>query len=222
MSFQNNLPTVDDIRRQFLALKTENKLLRNRTIEIMNASFIADKPVIFGRVDQDYVRREHDWYISESLFIKDIEGKIPKIWQDIASEDGKINSNYGWCLFSQDNGFQWRRAMEALEKDLFTRQAVMIYNRPTMHYDAFDNEMKDFICTYAAQVLIREGQVHYFVYMRSSDAIFGYKNDYAWHSWVQRQVVWRLTKDFPELKVGKLFWNAGSFHIYEDKLRLVE
>ena len=33
-----------------------------KTIEIMNASFFANQPTIFGTVNEDYVQRELEWY----------------------------------------------------------------------------------------------------------------------------------------------------------------
>jgi hypothetical protein len=30
--------------------------------------------------------------------------KDVKIWQEVASNKGEINSNYGWCVFHPDNG----------------------------------------------------------------------------------------------------------------------
>ena len=46
----------------------------------------------------DYAKREIEWYESQSLYVKDIPGKVLKIWEMCADKDGKINSNYGWCI----------------------------------------------------------------------------------------------------------------------------
>ena len=38
----------------------------SKTIEIIGASFVADKPAIFGTPNQDYIDAEIQWYNSQS------------------------------------------------------------------------------------------------------------------------------------------------------------
>ena len=35
--------------------------------------------------------------------VQDIPGETPKIWKDVASNLGVINSNYGYLIWSNDN-----------------------------------------------------------------------------------------------------------------------
>lgn len=191
-------------------------------LEIVNASFVADEDAIFGTVNHDYVRREIDWYLTRSLNVNDIEGEVPAIWRQIASPDGSINSNYGWCILSEENGQQFVNATDALLADKNSRQAVMIYNRPSMHKDSKRDGMRDFMCTHSTHLMIRNDELLYIVNMRSNDAIFGYKNDCAWHRWVHKMAWRRLQLEYPTLKLGKLYWNAGSLHIYPRHLHLVK
>ena len=79
----------------------------DKVIEILNASFIADEAAIFGTVNEDYVKRELEWYRSLSLNVNDIPGGAPAIWQQVADANGFINSNYGWCIYSAENGNQF-------------------------------------------------------------------------------------------------------------------
>jgi len=183
-------------------------------LEIINASFIADEPTIFGVPNENWHLCEREWYLAQSLNVNDIPGPIPAIWKQVASTKGEINSNYGWCIFNQANGSQYFNALNALRLDKNSRQAVMIYNRPSMHVDCKKDGMRDFICTHSTHLFIRYGKLDYIVNMRSNDAVFGYKGDYAWHSYIHQQACQDLKKHYPELQLGRLHWNAGSLHVY--------
>lgn len=209
---------VQSIRERFKALTPDPE---TGMLEIVNASFVADEPAIFGTPNDDWHRREREWYLSESLNVNDIPGVIPAIWKQVAGATGEINSNYGWCIFSRFNGSQYLHAISALKHDKHSRQAVMIYNRPTMHVDSTRNGMRDFICTFATHLLIRDGALHYIVNMRSSDAVFGYKGDRSWHSYVHELALEDLQEKYRGLKLGKLYWNAGSLHVYPRHHHLV-
>lgn len=213
--------TTSTIRNQFVELFKNGEFAENDTLEILNASFIADEKTIFGKLDEVYAQRELSWYLSKSLSIDDMKGQIPKIWEEVASKNRMVNSNYGWCIFSKENFEQFNKCVRTLIRDKHSRQAVMIYIRPTMHEDAFVDGMKDFMCTFAAQVFIRGDELHYMVYMRSNDAIFGYKNDKFWHDYVHFYIQHNLRKYYPRLRIGKMYWNAGSLHIYPRHYHLI-
>ena len=183
----------------------------------MNASFIADQPSIIGKVNEDYVERELAWYKSQSLNVNDIPGETPAIWKAVATEDGYINSNYGWCLWSDENHNQYTNVLDELKKNPDSRRANMIYTRPTMHSDYNRNGMSDFMCTNNVQYLIRNGELNALVYMRSNDAVFGYKNDWAW----QKHVLDSLCNEL-NVPAGQIYWNVSSLHIYERHFDLLK
>ena len=131
-----------------------------KTVEIMNASFIADEDAIIGTPNQDYIERELQWYKSMSLNVNDIPGGPPEIWKRVATTYGRINSNYGWCIYSKENGNQYENVLDELTRNPDTRRATMIYTRPSMHYDYNRDGMSDFMCTNAVQYLIRDGKVN--------------------------------------------------------------
>ena len=194
-----------------------------KTIEIINASFIADEPKIFGEVNEDYTLRELRWYKSQSLNVNDIEAPVPQIWKDVADADGNINSNYGWCVYSKENGSQFEKVLNELYNFPLSRRAVMIYNRPSMHDDYNKNGMSDFMCTNAVQYLVRNNKLHALVYMRSNDAVYGYKNDYYWQSFVQMQLLYELNnKGWMGCGLGNIYWNVGSLHMYERHFKFLE
>jgi len=215
------MKTVNDIREQFKVLKYNNHIAENGTIEIINVSFIADEPCIFGTLNKVYAEAELKWYLSESLNIDDIPGKTPKIWQNISSDKNEINSNYGWCIFSDKNKNQFLSAVNCLFKDKYSRQAAMIYNRPSMHIDSKKDNMNDFMCTYSTQLLIRKNKLEYIVYMRSNDAVYGYKNDKHWHDYVHSSALNMLKTFYNDLEIGQMYWNTASLHVYERHFELI-
>ena len=208
--------TVDNIRNEFLRMHAKRKLNGLGLLEILGASFIADEDSIFGVVNKSYVEREIEWYNSQSLSVNDLQD-APKIWKAIASNTGKINSNYGWCIYSEANNYQYMKAFTALQENPRTRQAIMIYTRPSMHEDAVTDGMRDFICTNAVTYSMSEGRLNATVQMRSNDAVYGYKNDYAW----QKHVLNNLARDL-DVPVGVIIWQAASLHIYPRHFNLLD
>lgn len=189
-----------------------------KTIEIIGATFEADEPTIFGSINYEYVKRELEWYKSMSLYVKDIPGKTPAIWEQVASTEGKINSNYGWAIYSEDNGLQYLNVLDELTKNPNSRRAVMIYTRPTMWSDYNHNGMSDFMCTNTVQYMIRDDQLVAVVQMRSNDVVFGYRNDYAWQWYVANQ----LSDDLGLKTWPKIIWHVGSLHVYERHFDMVK
>lgn len=238
---------VADVRKSFVDLLANNTktvinrestmtaLVGNSTIEIVAASFIADEESIFGNVNWDYVKREEEWYNSQSLNVNDIPGGPPPIWKAVADKDGFINSNYGWCIYSKENGFleyadvtsipaefiendcQYLRVLGELKANPGSRRATMIYTRPSMWLDYNLDGRSDFMCTNAVGYLIRDGALHAHVQMRSNDAWAGYRNDRAWQKHVQEKLAAELN-----VAVGNLYWNVTSLHIYSKDYYLVD
>ena len=212
---------VSDIREYFIEeLKNENYVTDKtgvKMLELVGASFIADEETIFGPVNADYVQRELDWYKSMSLNVKDIPGKTPAIWEQVADKDGFINSNYGWCIWSEENNRQYWEVYNELLESPNSRRAVMIYTRPTMWDDYNYNGRSDFMCTNAVQYLIRNDELEVVVQMRSNDVVFGYRNDFAWQQHVQHL----LAAAFG-VTPGKIHWQVGSLHVYERHFDMVK
>lgn len=166
--------------------------------------------------NHDYLAKEKKWYMSQDLSIKGWMDDV-KIWNWCASKDDKqeINSNYGWCVFSEENGAQYRNCMSKLTSDPNTREALMIYTRPSMHADAIENGKHDFMCTVSAQVFIRNNKLEYIVTQRSCDLVTGLSFDFPWHCYVYQMMLEELRKTYPDLEVGMIHYNIGSLHVYE-------
>ena len=201
-----------------------NEVQESRTLEIQNAHFEVDKPWIVREPNYEYYNREKEWYMSESLNVNDIPGKTPEMWKACADKLGYINSNYGWCIFSKENGFQFENCRLKLIEDPHSREAIMIYNRPSMQTEFNKNGMHDFMCCQNVQYFVNERDdktyLDCIVNFRSNDAVFGFNNDALWMIDVLNMLVEKLNsywnfKYKTNLNVGKIHWNAGSLHIYE-------
>lgn len=221
------MQTIQDIRSYFISALENEEYVEDKTgvktLDLVGASFLADAPAIFGTPNEEYISREIAWYESQSLNVEDIPGETPAIWKSISSDSGKINSNYGYLISSEENFNQYQKVLTQLLVDRQSRRAVMIYQRPTMHTDFCIDGMSDFICTNAVQYLIRGNQVNAVVQMRSNDVIFGYRNDYAW----QLHVLQNLVADINRLgesdySVGDIIWQVGSLHVYERHFKFVK
>ena len=205
-----------------------NNVQQSTTVEIQNAHFIADKDWIIREPNEDYVQREIEWYMSQSLNVNDIPGGAPSMWVACADPDGRINSNYGWAIFSKENDRQYENCKRKLIEDMHTREAIMIYNRPSMQRDYNRNGMHDFMCMQNVQYFINDGDIgglflDCIVNIRSNDAVFGYDNDYRWVKYVQEMLCNDITEELNEpLYPGVIYWNAGSLHVYERHFKFLE
>lgn len=222
--------TVNDIRQHFIdELKAERfttDRLGDKTIELIGASFLADKPAIFGEPNEEYIEAELGWYYSQSTNIDDIYANLkepPKAWQYAANAHGEINSNYGHLIFSSKFYNQYERALAELMANRDSRRACIVYNRPSIWTEYNENGKSDFICTNAVTYYVRGDQLHCCVQMRSNDVIFGYRNDYAWQKHVLDKMVDDLNdKSFDHVEPGDIYWQVQNLHVYEKHFHLVD
>src|SRR5690554_1321252 len=119
---------VKDIRQQLIEAK--KGVGPDDMIELLGVSFIADEPSIFGKPNEDYIRREIAWYETRQPNIHYMEEPIPKIWRQVSDERGNVNSHYGYLIYSAGNGFQFENVVQELKNSPTSRRAVMIYTRP--------------------------------------------------------------------------------------------
>tara|TARA_B100001939_G_scaffold247067_1_gene214143 strand:+ start:360 stop:1022 length:663 start_codon:yes stop_codon:yes gene_type:complete len=191
-----------------------------KTIEIIGASFIADKPAIFGKPNEEYIQAELDWYDSMSTNIYDIYpngDEPPQAWQYTANDHGEINSNYGNLIFNEKYFAQYENVLTELTTNPDSRRGCMVYNRPSIWVEFDENGKNDFICTNAVTYYIRDDKLHAVVQMRSNDVIFGYRNDFAWQEYVQQE----LANDL-DISMGDIHWQVQNLHVYERHFHLVK
>jgi thymidylate synthase len=149
--------------------------------------------------------------------IKDIV-EHSKFWKALADEKNCANSNYGYLTLYERchnvNGkllspAEW--CMHTLKKDINSRQAVMLYNKPQ-----YVTDTNDFICTQTQQFICRGNTLHNIVNIRSSDAIRGLSFDIPWWRFIGNVIANSLGK-----VPGYMVVNIGSSHIYEPHFMLV-
>lgn len=227
---------TDDIKQELVRKYKAGEFRINKTgvktVELQNAHFIADKDFILREPNYDYAKREIEWYHSMSRNVYDIPGETPKIWKQVADVNGDINSNYGWMVWSKENGSQYNNCIWKLADDPTTREAVMIYTRPSMHVDAIANQMHDFCCTHYVHCFlnnhttadgIKTYSLKYIVYQRSVDSVFGYDNDILWHKHVYSLMLNELSDKLGVSIVAEpIEYNAGSIHVYERHFKFLE
>lgn len=214
--------TTSDIREALIAEYRRDSF--QPMVELKGACFLADAPAIIGTPNADYIKAELEWYRSQSLNINDIPGGPPLMWRRTANPEGQINSNYGWVLWSEENGNQFGAIVAELRRDYASRRAVCIYTRPTMHVDQkLGGHGQDFMCTNAVHYSIdaRLGRLDAVVQMRSNDVVFGYRNDYAWQKYALNEIVIELQADYPNLEPGRIIWQAASLHVYPRHYKLL-
>ena len=200
----------------------------NGTVEILEFSDWFDPSYEFidyfdiKKASRKYIENEKNWYMSLDRSIKGHPGiESNKIWQYCASKDEKqeVNSQYGWIVFSPENGVdgkcQYECCLEHIVNDINTRQAGMIYTRPTIHKECCENGKHDFICTTEVWVHIRNNRLIYSVNMRSNDFFTGFVNDWAWHYFVYHKLINDLHEKGINVELGNIYWHASSFHVYE-------
>ena len=215
--------TVSDIRSYFInELKNQSFTVDKNgqnTIELIGASFTADEPAIFGTPNVDYINNEIAWYKSQSTNINDIyvDGREPPAaWKYSANKYGEINSNYGHLIWSKKYFSQYNNALRELRNNPDGRRATMVYTRPSMWLEFDEHGKSDFICTNAVTYYVRT-RLHAVVQMRSNDAVYGYKNDYAW----QREVLNQLAAA-TGVHPGTITWQVQNLHVYERHFDLVK
>ena len=215
------MQTVSDIRAKLIQKYKDQDFITDKTgvktIELIGESFIANEDWIIRKPNYEYIERELEWYRSQSLYVEDISGETPAIWKQVASKHGRINSNYGYLIWSDENHNQYMNVLSELSHNQNSRRAVMIYNRPSMHRDYCVDEMSDFVCTYANTFLIRDGKLISHYLMRSNDAVFGYDNDVHWARYVQDM----LARDLGVVP-GEIIWTATNLHVYERHFKFIE
>lgn len=176
--------------------------------------------------NEKYAVNELTWYRSCDCNIKNHKGiETNKVWKRCATDDGNVNSNYGHLCFSDENYNQYAHVLSKLNNDVASKQATMIYSRPSIHIEYNDgiHANKDMICTMYTQQFIRDNKLIYIVNMRSNDIWYGMRYDLDWHLFLQSSLINDLHKlGHKDVKPGNIIWNAGSLHCYKNTLNEIK
>ena len=160
-----------------------------------------------------YIEKEKEWYLSKSLSIDAV--KDVKIWTQVCNADEEINSNYGYLVFSKGNFSQFANVVKTLKEHKDSRQAIIIYTRPSIQYEHNALGGSDFICTNYQQFFIRNEKLHCVTSMRSNDCWTGTFSDIPWFLFVAHKLLNELSSTYPKLELGNLKFIPNSFHCYE-------
>jgi len=200
--------------RLYKQLKSDNIITvrGKKTVEELNftETFSSDTGMIeinkIFKTSIDYIEHESHWYESKNpndVYIKE----YAKIWEATSDDRGMVNSNYGYLLYSPQNGYQYDNVLKELKKDPYSRRAVAYYTNPFIHYTGGN----DHICTAYVSYTIRSNRLIAIVSMRSNDMKFGLIGaDLEWQISVQK----RLANDL-SIETGDMHWHSASAHIYE-------
>ena len=150
-----------------------------------------------------YLETELKWYLKGDRNDLSIV-EHAKMWAPHV-QDGHLNSNYGYWLWSDKGPKTFQEAMSIMESDNGTRRAIALIGNP----DCVKLGVKDVPCTQSIQFIMR-GKMHAIVTMRSQDAWFGLRNDLPFF-----QFLLRTAGKFHDVELGTLAINVGSFHLYE-------
>lgn len=206
------LPLYKQLNKQPITNGMKEIIFAKVEFDMNQATGILDFSV--RKSNEDYLHKEKEWYASKSLnALTDIT-----IWNNIKDLSGQVNSNYGYLVYSKGNFNQFHHVVKKLKEDRNTRQAIILYNRPSIHLEANDLGGKDFICTLAQHFFIRDNKLDCIVSMRSCDAFYGLFYDLPWFENVYNDVFNQLDN----IEKGTLTFVANSFHCYERHFDLLE
>ena len=99
--------TNTETYKHILSEMFENKAEENKAqiaYETIGFQVVFNSDEHIDGSSESYIKHELEWYQSQDLYIKGHPGiENNKVWKYCATEDGRVNSNYGWCIFSEDN-----------------------------------------------------------------------------------------------------------------------
>ncbi|AVJ51188.1 thymidylate synthase [Microbacterium phage Pikmin] len=218
-------PTSEDM---VLALEAAPVDPRTGNKVIYNASWIATNDSMIGKRNEDWVRRELDWFRSGSNSLHDMEAPVPQAFQACADPDGIVNSAYGHILFGKGEelppapSLAERIVATLINEGLGTRHAVAIISDRDIHNLAHKNGRNDFICTNALNVMVdHENQLNIIAQMRSMDAVWGYRADYSMWDFLMEWLLGSLEIIYPDLKRGHITFQVANLHVYPRHFELL-
>lgn len=218
----NNFNTVYRQMAKHLLDRPEHKILsrgKQEIYELVNPTFTLTHPfdcfATCRKLSEDYLKGEMEFYYSGNPFLSEI-AQHSKFWEKVSDDGRTVNSNYGKLLFHDRNTHnytQFEYASRMLLENPESKKAVMVIYRGEHGRPSKDNP-----CTMFLQFIMREGRLHLFVHMRSSDIWFGLPYDVPFFVSVQMCMLDYLrSKDdfFKGVNMGYYIHNSSSLHLYE-------
>ena len=184
-----------------------------RTKEILHRVTIIERPLerflfVPGRNNDPFAQ------IAEALWVmagRDDIGWLAHYVPRAAdySDDGFVwHGAYGPRLRRwRDTADQFERVRDLLIEDPASRRAVMSIFDPAVDYAA----TRDVPCNNWLSWIVRDGQLHLAIAVRSNDAVWGFSgaNAFEW------SLLHEMLAGWLGVGVGRQTWLAASFHVYE-------
>lgn len=162
------------------------------------------------RVGYKFMAAEAAWILSGDNRVSSIKDYSPMIAN--FSDDGIFFfGSYGPKVVDQIS-----YVIKCLIKDPSSRQAVINIWREK------PGPTKDVPCTISLQFMIRNGKLHCFDTMRSSDMWLGWPYDIFNMSMIARAVQMGLWTNKQKVELGDLYLTAASQHLYENNFEAVD
>lgn len=164
-----------------------------------------------------YANAELLWYLSGDDRIEMLARYAPS-YKNYAEKDGRAHGAYGRRIQTIPcNWFtsQIDAVITCLRKHPSSRQAIVsLWNTLDLIHAADDQPKRDMPCTLTWQFLLRDGELHMVVNMRSNDAWLGFPYDAYCFTSYQAMIAGALG-----VAVGTYTHNVGSMHIYDKNMR---
>lgn len=182
-----------------------------KCMEIMNVTtaFPMHKPIVTTparALGYRFLFAEAFWILSGDNRVAAI-APFSKMISNFSDNGVTFFGAYGPKIHDQIN-----YVVEALRADKNTRQAVMTIWREN------PPKSKDIPCTVSVQWLIRDDRIYCIDSMRSSDAWLGWPYDVFNFTMLTSYIMLHLRELYPNLKLGELFMNLASSHLYEENI----
>ena len=152
------------------------------------------------------------WWIMDGRNSVDTIANYSKVISSFSNDGYHFDGAYGPRVVDQI-----RYIIDSLAEDINTRQAVLTIWR------ANPRASKDIPCTVSIQWLIRNGYIYCIDNMRSSDIWLGVPYDIFNFTMLTGYIMLLLReRGIHDLKLGNLYLNASSQHLYEDNWQKAE
>ena len=178
--------------------------------ELLNSSICVDMkyPILSiseRKLGYKFMVREA-WWIMDGRNSVDTIANYSKAISSFSNDGYHFDGAYGPRVVDQI-----RYIVDSLSDDINTRQAVLTIWR------ANPRASKDIPCTVSIQWLIRDNTIYCIDNMRSSDIWLGAPYDIFNFTMLTGYIMLLLrNRGINNLKLGKIYLNAGSQHLYEN------
>lgn len=184
-------------------------------LEILNSSVAVDMqhPIVMTiarKLNYKFMAAEAWWILSGQNDVQSI-GKYCKAITKFSDDGETFFGAYGPKIEAQ-----LEYVTDKLSIDHDSRQAVINIWREN------PGETKDVPCTLSVQWILRDGELHCIDNMRSNDIWLGFPYDVFNFSMLSWYILEKLRERIPQpLRLGALYLNAGSHHIYSSDLKKI-